>query len=57
LFLGRLYKVMGKVDLAERMFTRAVQIQPECVEAMRELRLINLRREKSRGLLNRLLRR
>jgi tetratricopeptide (TPR) repeat protein len=57
LFLGRLYKVMGKVDHAEKMFTRAVQIQPECVEAMRELRLINLRREKSRGLLNRLLRR
>lgn len=57
LFLGRLYKVMGKIVAAERMFTRAVQIQPECVEALRELRLINLRREKSRGLLSRLLRR
>lgn len=57
LFLGRLYKVMGKVQSAERMFTRAIQIQPECVEALRELRLINLRREKSRGLLGRLLRR
>jgi len=57
LFLGRLYKVIGKIDHAEKMFTRAVQIQPECVEAMRELRLINLRREKSRGLIKRLLRR
>ena len=57
LFLGRLFKVMGKVKVAEKMFTRAVQIQPECVEAMRELRLINLRREKSRGLIGRLLRR
>jgi tetratricopeptide (TPR) repeat protein len=57
LFLGRLYKVMGKISAAERMFTRAAQIQPECVEALRELRLINLRREKSRGLLSRLLRR
>jgi tetratricopeptide (TPR) repeat protein len=57
LFLGRLFKVMGKIDHAEKMFTRAVQIQPECVEAMRELRLINLRREKSRGLIKRLLRR
>lgn len=57
LFLGRLYKVLGKVKGAEKMFTRAVQIQPECVEALRELRLINLRREKSKGLLGRLLRR
>ena len=57
LFLGRLYKVMGKVAPAERMFSRAVQIQPNCMEAMRELRLINLRREKSRGLFKRILRR
>lgn len=57
LFLGRLYKVMGKVTAAERMFTRAVQLHPECVEALRELRLINLRREKSKGLIRRLLRR
>lgn len=57
LFLGRLYKVIGKIGHAEKMFTRAVQIQPECVEAMRELRLINLRREKGRGLIKRLLRR
>jgi CheY-like chemotaxis protein len=57
LFLGRLYKVVGKIAAAERMFTRAVQIQPECVEAMRELRLINLRRDKGRGLVKRLLRR
>jgi CheY-like chemotaxis protein len=57
LFLGRLYKVAGKVPAAEKMFMRAVQIQPECVEALRELRLINLRREKSKGLIGRLLRR
>jgi len=57
LFLGRLYKVIGKNAMAERMFTRAVQIQPDCVEALRELRLINLRREKSKGIVRRLLRR
>ena len=33
-------------DVAVKMFTRAVQIQPQCVEALRELRLINMRREK-----------
>jgi tetratricopeptide (TPR) repeat protein len=57
LFLGRLYKVMGRIDVAERSFTRAVQIQPECVEALRELRLINMRREKSKSLIGRILRR
>ncbi|MGH0033174.1 MAG: response regulator [Myxococcota bacterium] len=57
LFMGRLYKTVGRADVAEKMFTRAVHIQPECVEALRELRLINMRREKSKGLMRRLLRR
>jgi tetratricopeptide (TPR) repeat protein len=57
LFLGRLYKAIGRVEMAERMFTRAVQIQPECLEGLRELRLINMRRKKSKGLIGRLLRR
>ncbi|HEY5656196.1 MAG TPA: response regulator [Myxococcota bacterium] len=57
LFLGRLYKAIGRVDMAERMFTRAVQIQPECLEGQRELRLIHMRRNKSKGLIGRLLRR
>ncbi len=56
LFLGRLYKVVGRAVAAEKMFTRAVQIQSNCVEAMRELRLINLRREKSRGIINKIFR-
>jgi curved DNA-binding protein CbpA len=57
LFLGRLLKAVGRVDQAERMFSRAVRIQPECVEALRELRLINMRRQKSKSLIGRLLRR
>ena len=57
LFMGRLYKAIGRADVAEKMFTRAVQIQPECVEALRELRLINMRRKKSKGLVGRILRR
>ena len=56
-FMGRLCKVIGRVELAERMFARAVQLEPGCVEALRELRLINLRRHKSKGLIGRLLRR
>jgi Tfp pilus assembly protein PilF len=57
LFMGRLHKAMGQNEVAEKMFTRAVQIQPECVEALRELRLINMRREKQKGLIGRLLKR
>jgi tetratricopeptide (TPR) repeat protein len=56
LFLGRLYKAIGKSDTAEKMFTRAVQIRPDSVEALRELRLINLRRS-NKGLIGRILRR
>jgi tetratricopeptide (TPR) repeat protein len=57
LFMGRVCQAIGRSDVAVKMFTRAVQIQPECVEALRELRLINMRREKERGFIARLLRR
>ncbi|MEM7413239.1 MAG: response regulator [Myxococcota bacterium] len=57
LFLGRLHKAVGRADDAEKMFVRAVQIEPECLEALRELRLIQMRRDKSKGLIGRLLRR
>ena len=57
LFLGRLYKAANRERIAEKMFTRAVQLDPDCVEALRELRLLNMRREKSRGLVRRILRR
>jgi CheY-like chemotaxis protein/tetratricopeptide (TPR) repeat protein len=58
LFLGQIYKGIGHAELAERMFVRAVQLNSDCVEALRELRLINLRREKQKkGLVRRFLRR
>ena len=57
LFLGRLNKAVGLADLAEKMFVRAVQIEPKCLEAIRELRLIQMRREKSKGLIGKLFRR
>ena len=57
LYLGRLYKAIGKLQAAEKMFTRAVQIRPDGLESMRELRLLNMRRDKSKGILKRLLRR
>jgi hypothetical protein len=45
------------VQIAERMFHRALQLDPDCVEAIRELRLIDMRRQRSRGLVRRILRR
>jgi cytochrome c-type biogenesis protein CcmH/NrfG len=54
LFLGRLCLATGRAQAAERMFTRAAQIQPECVEALRELRLIHMRRNESKGFIGRL---
>ena len=57
LLLGRLCKAIGRAGAAEKMFTRAVQLQPECVEALRELRLINMRRQRQKGFVGRLLRR
>ncbi|MGB0618664.1 MAG: response regulator [Myxococcota bacterium] len=49
LLLGRLYKAMGKAVAAKKMFSRAVQIKPQCVEAMRELRIMNMRRGKDQA--------
>jgi tetratricopeptide (TPR) repeat protein len=57
LFLGRLYKATGRPVAARKMFTRAVEIRPQCVEAMRELRIMNMRREKDKGVLKRIFRR
>jgi CheY-like chemotaxis protein/curved DNA-binding protein CbpA len=57
LLMGRLCKATGRAGAAEKMFTRAIEIQPDCVEALRELRLIDMRRRKRRGLIGRILRR
>lgn len=57
LLLGRLYKAMGKPGAAKKMFSRAVEIKPQCVEAMRELRIMNMRRDKDKGVLKRIFRR
>ena len=55
--LGRLYKAMGRAVAAKKMFTRAVEIRPQCVEAMRELRIMNMRSSKDKGVLKRIFRR
>jgi curved DNA-binding protein CbpA len=57
LLLGQLFKAIDRPDNAEKMFMQAVHHNSDCVEALRELRLMNLRREKQKGLVQRLLRR
>lgn len=55
LFLGYIYKAMNYREMAEHEFEKAIQCNPDCTEALRELRLINMRR-KSRKKSKRLLR-
>ena len=53
-FMGRIFKVMGDVEVARKMFSRALVIRPHCREASQELRLIEMREKKSGGFLSRL---
>jgi cytochrome c-type biogenesis protein CcmH/NrfG len=57
LYLGRLALAEERGEVAEKMFGRAVQLDPDCLDALRELRLINMRREKAKSLVQRILRR
>lgn len=54
LYLGYLSKSEGHEKEAQRRFERAIQHNPDCTEALRELRLMNMRREKleKKGLLD-----
>jgi len=54
LFMGRLCKVLDRIEAAEKMFNRAAQIQPDCADALSELRLIEMRRRKAKGFIGRL---
>ncbi|SEA76900.1 Response regulator containing CheY-like receiver, AAA-type ATPase, and DNA-binding domains [Desulfuromusa kysingii] len=47
LYLGQVYQAQGKERQAEKSFEMAVQANPSCTEALRELRLMNLRREQA----------
>jgi len=40
LFLGYIFKASGRPDKAEPQFERAIQCNPDCTEALRELRLL-----------------
>ncbi len=46
LYLGLIFKEQNREREAEKQFELAIQCNPDCTEALRELRLFNLRREK-----------
>lgn len=61
LYLGYLLKLEGRDKEAEKRFELALQCNPDCNEALRELRLSNLRRKtdpsaRSKGLLGKVFR-
>jgi len=48
LFLGYLCKDKGNEKEALRHFEKAIQVDPNCTEALRELRLMSMRKEKEK---------
>jgi CheY-like chemotaxis protein/tetratricopeptide (TPR) repeat protein len=59
-YLGRIFKATDEPRMARRMFLRALKIRPDCHPALQELRLLELRSEKTKkgkGVLGRLRRR
>jgi curved DNA-binding protein CbpA len=47
LFLGTIYKAQGLQEFAEKQFEKALICNPNCIEALRELRLIKLQAHKA----------
>jgi CheY-like chemotaxis protein len=52
LFLGYVLQEEGRAEEAEKRFELALKLNPKCTEAQRELRLINLRRGQSGGIID-----
>lgn len=46
-FLGFMYRVEGNIEAALKEFDRALRLKPDLTEPLREIRLINMRKEKA----------
>jgi curved DNA-binding protein CbpA len=53
-FLGNISKLKGSEAEAENQFKKALEYNPNCTEALREIRLINMRKEKEKGVFKKL---
>ncbi|UCE86450.1 MAG: response regulator [Deltaproteobacteria bacterium] len=47
LFLGRVFRATGQTKLATKMFRRVLKLKPDCHAAHQELRLVQMRAEKT----------
>jgi CheY-like chemotaxis protein len=54
-FLGRILKAKGDVDVARKIFLKALRIKPDFHPAVQELRVLEMRERKSKGVLSRLI--
>lgn len=50
LFLGQIARIKGNLDEAKKHFDKALEIQPDNVEAQRELRVLDMRESKKGGI-------
>ena len=50
LFLGQIARIKGDLEQAKKQFQKALDIQPDNVEAQRELRVLDMRESKKGGL-------
>jgi len=53
-YLGRIFKAIDDAEHARKMFRKATKVDPDCHPALQELRLLEMREQKSKGLLGRL---
>jgi tetratricopeptide (TPR) repeat protein len=53
-YLGRIFKATDDAEHARKMFQKATKVDPDCHPALQELRLLEMRDQKSKGLLGRL---
>jgi len=54
-FLGRIFKAKGDLEMAAKVFRRALKIRPDCHPARQEMRLLEMRDAKKTSLFGRLL--
>jgi CheY-like chemotaxis protein/tetratricopeptide (TPR) repeat protein len=57
IYLGRILKAKGDVEAARKIFRRALKIKPDCHPALQELRVLEMRERKGKGVLSKLLKR
>jgi CheY-like chemotaxis protein/tetratricopeptide (TPR) repeat protein len=53
-FLGRILRAKGDVETARKVLRRALRVNPDCHPARQELRLLDFRERRGKGLLGRL---